>query len=597
MVVSMSKMKRWALIALVGLAAAGLVNAPAGSAAAGGTTAPSATGRALIAVRTPSLPSPETSRGRYRDALASSRERLNQVAERESLDVAARSVPGGFLTVALNGRSLDQLRAQLADDPLVSEVGLEHRAQPRYVPNDPYLYTPDPHAPGQDLAGWNVLRTGAETAWNISRGSGAEVAVIDSGVDVSHPELAGRISGTNNTCTGILGCQGTGVTDTDGHGTHVAGLACGAGDNQAAIASIGFGCSIYAIKSDLTWTSIINSIYAAVSHGSDAISMSFGGGASPTEIAQLRNALSFAFTNGSIPVAAGANTPSPSPSNNYPAQILQPEGTGPDLANGIGLVVTSASHAGNRSAFAQRTSGVSVAAYGSATDQISGGQQGILSSFPPAAVDADIGAGAWPEPCQCRTSVLGDNRYAYLVGTSMATPQVAGLVALMRAAKSNISAGKAIKLIKETAGGCGSYSPNGNGLGWGIIRSDRAVAAAAQKDIKPPRSKVRSARKGHAPGRGRVAVLRLKRFDKGRTAECAKDIQIPVTGVKAVSVFASTNGGPYHRIAKTRKEKILFGTKPGRRYRFFSVAVDKAGNRESAPTTADAKLRIGRGRR
>jgi serine protease len=589
-------MKRWALICLVGLAAAGLAFAEAGSAATGDTTPAATTGRALIDVRTPPLPSPAGSGASYRNALADSRQLLDRVAGREGIDVVARSVPGGFLTVELNGRSIDQLRAELADDPLVSDVGLEHRAQLRYAPNDPYVYTHDLHAPGQDEAGWNVLRTGAETAWNVSRGSGAEVAVIDSGVDVTHPELAGRISGTNNTCTALLGgCQGTGVTDTDGHGTHVAGLACGSGDNRTAIASIGFGCSIYAIKSDLTWTSIINSIYDAASHGSDAISMSFGGGASPTEIALLRNALNFAFTNGSIPVAAGANTPTPSPSNNYPAQILQPEGTGPDLANGIGLVVTSASHSGNRSAFAQKTSGVSVAAYGSATDQISGGQQGILSSFPPALVDADVGAGEWPGPCQCRTSVLGDNRYAYLVGTSMATPQVSGLIALMRAAKSNISAAKSIKLIKETASGCGTYS-NSSGLGWGIIRSDRAVAAAAQKDIKPPGSRVRSAKAAHVPGRGRVAILRLKRFDKGKTAECANDVHIPVTGVKAVSVFASTNRGPYHRIAKTRKEKILFGAKPGRRYRFFSVAVDKAGNREPAPATADAKIRLGRKR-
>jgi serine protease len=586
-------MKRWALIALVGLAAAGLAFAEAVSAAAGKTTAPATTGRALIEVRTPALPSPAQPRS-YHDAISSSRQLLDRVAERQDVDVVARSVPGGFLTVDLNGRSIDQLRTQLAGDPLVSAVTQEHRAQLRYVPNDPFLYARDPHAPGQDQAGWNVLRTGAETAWNVSRGSGAEVAVIDSGIDTSHPELAGRISGTNNTCTALLGgCQGTGVTDTDGHGTHVAGLACGIGDNHTAIASIGFGCSIYAIKTDLSWTSIINSIYAAVSHGSDAINMSFGGGASPTEIALLRNALSFALTNGSIPVAAAANTPTPSPSNNYPAQLLQPEGTGPDLANGMGLVVTSASHSGSRSAFAQKTSGVSVAAYGSATDQISGGQQGILSTFPPALVDADVGAGEWPGPCQCRTSVLGDNRYAYLVGTSMATPQVAGLVALIRAAKSNTSAAKVIKLIKETASSCDTYSSS-SGLGWGIIRSDRAVAAAAQKDIKPPRSKVRSAKAVHLPGRGRRAILRLKRFDKGKTAECAKDVHIPVTGVKAVSVFASANGGPYHRIAKTRKDKVLFAAKPGRRYRFFSVAVDKAGNRESAPATADAKIRLGR---
>ena len=82
---------------------------------------------------------------------------------------------------------------------------------------------------------------------------------------------------------------------------------------------------------------------------------------------------------------------------------------------GIGLVVTSASHSGLRSNFAQKTSGVSVAAYGSATDEASGGQQGILSTWPANSTDADLGQGEWiGDPCMCRTSVNGDNRFAYL---------------------------------------------------------------------------------------------------------------------------------------------------------------------------------------
>src|SRR5262245_54389866 len=162
----MWRMKRWALIGLVGLAAAGLAFAQAGSATADATNSPETTGRALIDVRTPPLPSVADAADGYRYALAGSRNLLGRLSGREDLDVVARSAPGGCLAVDLNGQSIDQLRAQLADDPLVSAVTLEHRAEPRYAPNDPFLYAQDAHAPGQDMAGWNVLRTGAEAAWN-----------------------------------------------------------------------------------------------------------------------------------------------------------------------------------------------------------------------------------------------------------------------------------------------------------------------------------------------------------------------------------------------------------------------------------------------
>ncbi|HKH42428.1 MAG TPA: S8 family serine peptidase [Solirubrobacterales bacterium] len=535
---------------------------------------PSTTGPALVGVRTPPLPAVEAHDRRHR-ALDRARTRLAAVAERNGLAAEARSVPGGFLAVELGGRSLDRLRAELADDPLVTAVHPEYRAELRYAPNDPGLYARDPKAPNADFAQWNVLLTWAETAWGLARGSGGEAAVIDSGINSGHPDLAGRISGAINMCTeppALEGCEGTGTGDEAGHGTHVAGLACAATDNGYGLASLGFGCSIYALKSDLTYTSIINSIYAAVAHGADAVNMSFGGGGASSE---LDAALDYAWANGAVPVAAGDNSPTPPPSSNYPAEYVQPEGSGPDVDSGQGLVVTSASHSGARSSFAQRTSGISVAAYGSATDAMSGGQQGIISTWPgpPAELDSE----------GVRTTVNGDNRFAYLVGTSMATPQVAGLVALMRSARPSIPAPGLVRLIKLTASGCGRYGSGG--LGWGIIRSDLALAAAAQKDILAPNSRVRRAKRG----RGRVAVLRLKRFDHRGEAPCTTEI--PASGVKSVAVFTSANGGRFHRIAKTRKGKMRFRAKP-RRYRFFSVAVDKAGNREAPPGQPDAKIRL-----
>jgi serine protease len=585
----MSMMPRAALI-LASVGAIVLVAMSAGGPALAQQTAkdskPLTTGRVLVDVRTPSLPPVEREGARSRrQALDASRDRLAAVSGRNDLQVEARSVPGGFVAVDQAGRSIDRLRAELSDDPLVTGVHPEYRAEFRYAPNDPELYTHDPNAPGGDFAQWNLLLTGAETAWDVARGNGGEVAVIDSGIYGAHPDLASHISGGINECTTpplLGGCEGTGTTDDEGHGTHVAGLACAATDNGYGIASIGFGCSIYAIKSDLSYTSIINSIYAAVAHGADAINMSFGGGGPSGE---LQAALNYAWANGSVPVAAGDNSQAPPPSSNYPAQYVQPNGSGPNIDSGEGIVVTSASHSGLRTSFAQKTTGVSVAAHGSATDSVSGGQQGILSTWPPPSVGLDAYG--------VRTSVGGDNRYAYLVGTSMATPQVAGLVALMRSAKPSLSAERIVRLIKLTASGCGHYGAGG--LGWGLIRSDRALAAAAQRDVLAPNSRVRKAKVRRARGRKRFAVLQLKRFDDRSETPCISEI--PASGIKSVSVFASVNGGPYHRIAKTNESSVHLRVKRGRRYRFYSVAVDKSGNREAPPGEADSGLKLRRHRR
>jgi hypothetical protein len=309
----------------------------------------------------------------------------------------------------------------------------------------------------------------------------------------------------------------------------------------------------------------------------------------------MRDAIDYAFARGTIPVAAADNEPAPPVS--YPAQYIQAEGSGQDLDSGKGLVVTSVSHAGTRSAFAQLTSGVSLAAVGSASDLKScqGFQQGILSTYPAAPTTIDANCQGGPAPVPARANLGGEDRFAYLVGTSMASPQVAGLVALMRSAAASISAAKATRLLKLTASNCGSY---GGGIGWGIIRADHAVAAALDKDVDPPTSQVRrasvvprgAAATAAARPRGRKGnvKLRLKRLDDA----CSKELES--SGVRKVAVFASANGGRYRKIAKTKKKKVYFKGKPRRRYRFYSVAIDKSGNRENPPDSADAKLRFKR---
>ena len=586
----MSEM-RLALPTIAAVAALAVAGAAAAQAQPAGGGEIQQTGRAAVMVSTPDLPTGRSpaARARWHEQRSDSRELLDRVADRNALKVESANPEIGALSVAVGPGGLAALRSELADDPRVLSVQPDPAVEFRYAPNDFAITHPDVNAPNQDIGAWNVVREGGPRAWDLSKGTGAEVAVVDSGADGTNPDLAGRIVGATSFGTGS-----SPTTDTVGHGTHTAGLACGDADNGVGIASIGFHCDLFIAKIGGLCSDVANGITAAANRNSDVISMSLG--ACPPD--PINSALSYAQSRNAVLVAAADNSPAPSGICSdlihddclYPEEWLQPSGTGPSTGFDRGLVVTSARYDGTRSSFAEQTTRVSVAAYGSATNSVSGGQQGILSTWPANSTDADLGVGEWAgNPCGCRTSVNGDSRFAYLVGTSMATPQVAGVAALIRSVKPSLANTKVVHLIKQTASHCGSY---GGGIGWGVIRADQAVAAAINRDVNPPSSRIVSPKRARSAGastaraRGKVVVLKIKRKD----SDVGSCVKLPVSGIKKVAVFASANGGPYHRVAKTAGGELHFHAKRGRHYRFFSIAIDKAGNREAAPGKADAKL-------
>jgi serine protease len=496
-----------------------------------------------------------------------------RVAARAATAISGPRVPQiGLVTVRpLAGVSQRSALRALRADPRVRAAVPEGRFRLRYRPNDAALRVeePDGNAPEGTSLQWPLERQGLLGAWDVTRGSGARVAIIDTGIDATHPDLAGKIAATVD----LDGGEPEPATeDADGHGTHVASLACAATDNGIGIAGAGFDCSLIVIKTDLTDASVAASIVAAADHGAHAINMSFGDeGDEPSPA--IADAIDYAIARGSVVVAAAADAPVAE--QGEPANLLQPSSTGPDLSVGKGLTVTAADARDRRADFAGRGGQISLAAYGAlrSTD----GVRGLFAAYP-ANGTAREGATVLPPstPCNCRATLDGDTRWAFLPGTSMAAPQVAAIAALVRNLNPDLGPLEVVRLIKETA-----RRPAGSAwepeLGWGIVDAGAAVEVARSIDRRPPASRLRARRAGAS------AVLRWSGSDAAAPGLIA-------SGVAAYDVYRAVNGGRARRIARRSGRRLTVRLKPGLRYAFHTVAVDHAGNREAAPSRPDAVL-------
>jgi len=204
------------------------------------------------------------------------------------------------------GQALSGLARLLRRRHGVRSVEVERRHTLRFLPNDPALTAPEVSVgapPGTTLAWW-VARSGLPAAWDVARGDGALVAVIDTGVDGGHPDFSGKIAETID--NDAIPSHGAGASDENGHGTHVASLACGAGDNAFGIVGAGLNCRLVVIKSDLSDGSVARSIVQAADRGVDAINMSFGTDGSTPPARAIVEAIDYAVSKDVVLVAAAA---------------------------------------------------------------------------------------------------------------------------------------------------------------------------------------------------------------------------------------------------------------------------------------------------
>lgn len=257
------------------------------------------------------------------------------------------------------------------------DCGLPKLIVTRRVPSESDLAKVAEEQP--ERVGWAAAILGIPDVWTLTQGEGAKVAILDTGVDTDHQDLAEAI-------VDIKDFTGDGIEDTNGHGTHCAGIV-GARLNGVGFVGVAPKSELLIAKvlgndgsGSYSW--IADGIYWAVDNGANIISMSLGGQNSDHE---LYKAIQYALFHGAHVICAAGNEGALfTNSVGYPGRY--------------GGVITVASHDanGNPSGFSSK-----------------GGEVDVMGP----------GSDIW--------STYKDGGYAELSGTSMATPFVAGLAALI----------------------------------------------------------------------------------------------------------------------------------------------------------------------
>ncbi len=237
-------------------------------------------------------------------------------------------------------------------------------------------------------------------AWNLGfTGTGQTIAIVDTGVDLNHTGLSGRVTAGPDYI--VDGSGNTFVTgDPDGHGTHVAGIAA---DNEITTGGLGGAPSanILAVRvldanGAGTDQGVATGVMWAATHGATVINLSLGGAGCDSV---LETAMATAESDGAVVVAAAGNSSS--------SGLFSPAA----YAN-EGIAVAATDSSGNLAGFSNFGAYVAIAAPG----------VHVLSTC------------AWAQPHDCALAggTPSDTAYGYLSGTSMATPFVSAAVALVK---------------------------------------------------------------------------------------------------------------------------------------------------------------------
>lgn len=291
---------------------------------------------------------------------------------------------------------------------------------------------------------WGLSKAEVQKAWGLgATGAGITIATIDTGVDVNHPDLKNNLVEGYNAITGKTGLSA--VQDNNGHGTHVAGIAAAALNGEG-IVGVAYQAKIMPIKAmdrsgEGTDDIIADGIIWAANHGAQIINLSLGAN-EETDI--LKDAIQYAQRKGALLIAAAGNI---AEGASGVASITFPAAD-PDV-----LAVTATDSADKLAFFS-----------------LTGPQAGL------AAPGINIVSDYW----QNRSG------YATTEGTSMASPFVAGVAALVWGLHPELTAEQVKVLLENSALDLGNSGRDKN-FGFGRVDAYWAVKfAATPEELSSP---------------------------------------------------------------------------------------------------------------
>lgn len=326
------------------------------------------------------------------------------------------------MVVRVPENELEATRTQLARNPDVRYVERNAIVQPQMEPNDPLF------GAGQ----WGPQAIEGPAAWDLGVGVASTiVAVIDSGLDLTHPEFAGRILPGYDFAN-----EDDDPMDDVGHGTHVAGIIGAAVNNNLGVAGVAGGVSLMPVKvldADGLGTSwwLAQGIVWAADHGARVANVSIGAAFASTYVA---DALQYASDRNMLVVAAAGNGGNSTPV--YPAWFP------------LTVAVSALRDATNLATYATYGDAIDLAAPGSS----------VLST--------------------CLQSA--GNAFCSMSGSSMAAPHVTGVAALVWSRNPDLTHAQVRTLLEETATNLGDPLY----FGHGRVSAAAAVMAAPAPSLK-----------------------------------------------------------------------------------------------------------------
>jgi subtilisin family serine protease len=422
---------------------------------------------------------PETNRTRVRGRLTNRKQRLNLVKDRAAANgpvrtrlleqyqkAGSRRLPGkqqldvssigeSALPVATVEVTRKSLRA-LAEQPHVVAILPDqriHLIKPKEVE-----YKELQKQEARDGLTWGLKKLGVSKLWETTTGEHVSIAVLDTGVYAEHEALAGRVK--DFVVIDPLGrrIKAQPAFDCGSHGTHVCGTIAGGKTSQGVSIGVAPDANLFVaavLVGDTTLRTLLEGISWAIEKGTDIINMSVGFSYYEPLFAKVFDILIEQY--GILPVVAVGNDNhgnSSSPGNAY-------------NAFSVGAVEKAA---GGKFDVAFFSSGASLVfpadeAHEHVTkpDVVAPGVQ-VLSCVPP------------------EKRPTGLFEYSYMDGTSMATPHVSGVAALLMAAKPDVPVTTVIEALKETARHPDGrvYRPD-NRWGYGLIHPADALKALAKR--------------------------------------------------------------------------------------------------------------------